>query len=345
MATVAARTAARPRATPRARAGSGAVSSSSSWSSSITGGDASGILPRWTWPTGCGRCGWAGRRRGGHGAHPGLRGARRRRARAHAEDMQTIWVRPSFSLADHGRGRARDGACRLRRLDVAGAADAASTRRHRGRGIGTALMRWTWAVRGRARRRPGRAAGVLSTTPARSRSCARTATRSAGAPGCSTIAHDDEPAAPVVPGGLRAACLRPGARRTRRPPADRGRLQRVGRPRPGRRSTTSRPRRSSGPASRPRTWSWPCAATRWPASPCSPTTATTCWSTGSPSRGRTAGRALPARCSSTPSGRRTRSAMRTRRALDRLAHGRLGLYEHVGMRSARTYLHLARALP
>ena len=70
------------------------------------------------------------------------------RAERTLEDMLTIWARPSFPLATTAIGvRAGDGElvgyggfAWVRHADVCVAPS------HRGRGIGTALMRWSWAA-------------------------------------------------------------------------------------------------------------------------------------------------------------------------------------------------------
>ena len=61
------------------------------------------------------------------------------------EDMEAIWERPSFSLARSAIG-VRDGAALVGYAAIAWPryADAWVLPSHRGRGTGSALMRWTW---------------------------------------------------------------------------------------------------------------------------------------------------------------------------------------------------------
>ncbi|MET0769704.1 MAG: GNAT family N-acetyltransferase [Solirubrobacteraceae bacterium] len=61
------------------------------------------------------------------------------------EDMQVIFDRPSFSLADSAVGvREGDALVGYAAIPWSRDADAWVLPSHRGRGIGTALMRWTW---------------------------------------------------------------------------------------------------------------------------------------------------------------------------------------------------------
>ena len=123
------------------------------------------------------------------------------------EDIVATWVRPSFSFAEHAVAVYDDGSL-VGYADSTwpGRADACVDPSYRGRGIGAALMRWTWAVAGaRGDRRIGQPvsehnAGAIALLRGhgyteRWRSWVL------------EIAHEHEPAAPVVPAGyaLRAA--------------------------------------------------------------------------------------------------------------------------------------------
>ena len=61
------------------------------------------------------------------------------------QDMEAIWERPSFSLARSAVG-VRDGAALVGYAAIPWPryADASVLPSHRGRGIGSALMRWSW---------------------------------------------------------------------------------------------------------------------------------------------------------------------------------------------------------